>query len=84
MVASHSTFAESMPATRNNSRGIKYLAIASAIIVAFLLFFTPSVEAEPAVYTGKFSCESKYAGSETDIGNRSRARHRSVENRLSQ
>lgn len=68
MIASHSTFAESMPATRNNSRCIKYIAIASAIIVAFLLFFTPSVAAEPAVYTGKFTCESKYAGSESDIG----------------
>ncbi len=39
-----------------------------ALMFAVALWLTPTASAEPATYSGSFSCESKYPGTKSDIG----------------
>ena len=39
-----------------------------ALLVTVMIWLAPSAASEPAVYSGSFTCESKYPGAKSDIG----------------
>jgi len=53
---------------RHAAKPTRFLAIAAVFCVALLIWLVPAASAEPATYTGNFTCESKYPGTKSDIG----------------
>lgn len=46
----------------------RIVTVLCAILAAIALWFSPAASAEPAIYSGNFTCESKYPGTKSDIG----------------